>query len=66
MGELLALATSTVGATAIGFYVYVGIMFGRASIKAGNTRTRAAVDAATWPVMGWAAIEKLYETTPAP
>lgn len=52
--------TSIVGLAAVGSYVYVGIMFGRMSIKAGNSIMRAAVDAATWPLMGWAAIEKLY------
>ena len=64
MGTLLALATSGVGLAAIGVYVYVGVMIGRASSKAGSSLVRAAVDGALWPVSGWAAIEKLYKTTP--
>ncbi len=53
--------TGIVGIAAIGGYIYVGAMFGRMSVKAGNSIIRAAVDAATWPLMGWAAIEKLYK-----
>ncbi len=53
--------TSIVGLAAIVGYVYVGVMFGRVSIKAGNGIGRAAWDALVWPVMGWAAIEKLYK-----
>lgn len=51
---------SVVGMAAIGGYLYVAIMFGRASRMAGNGWMRVVLDAATWPVMGWAAIEKLY------
>ena len=53
--------TSLVGFAAIGGYVYVGVMFGRVSAKAGNGYGRAAWDAFVWPLMGWAAIEKLYK-----
>ena len=52
--------TSTIGLAAIGGYVYVAIMFGRASRMAGNSWTQVVIDAAGWPVMGWMAIEKLY------
>lgn len=52
--------TSVVGVAAVVGYVYVGVMFGRMSIKAGNGIARAAWDAFVWPVMGWAAIEALY------
>jgi len=52
-----------VGWAAVGGYVYVGVMFGRVSVKAGNSIGRAAWDAFVWPVMGWAAIEKLYKYT---
>lgn len=52
--------TSTVGLAAIGGYFYVAVMFGRASRLAGNNWTRVVMDATTWPVMGWAALERLY------
>lgn len=52
---------SLLGWAAVGGYVYVGVMFGRVSAKAGNGIVRAAIDAAIWPVMGWAAIENLYK-----
>lgn len=55
--------TSVVGIAAICGYAYVGIMFGRMSAKAGNPIGRAIIDAITWPIMGWAAIEKLYKYT---
>ena len=58
---MLTFLTSTVGLAAICGYVYVGVMFGRLSAKAGNSYKRAAWDAFVWPVMGWAAIEKLYK-----
>ena len=56
----MSILTSAIGLAAIGGYFYVAIMFGRASRMAGNSWTRVVTDAATWPVMGWAAIEKLY------
>ncbi len=58
---MLTFFTSTVGMMAIAGYVYVGVMFGRASVKAGNGWMRAAWDAAIWPLMGWVAIENLYK-----
>jgi hypothetical protein len=57
---MMAFITSTVGLAAIGCYLYVAVMFGRASAKAGNTGIRVLTDALTWPVMGWKAIEDLY------
>ena len=62
---MLSFLTSVVGLASICGYVYVGIMFGRMSVRAGNGYGRAAWDAFVWPVMGWAAIEKLYKVTPA-
>ena len=53
--------TSFVGFAAIGGYIYVGMMFGRVSFKAGNNPLLVAWDALVWPLMGWAAIEKLYK-----
>lgn len=61
---MLTSITYVVGLAAICGYVYVGSMFGRVSAKAGNGIRRAAWDAFVWPVMGWAAIEKLYKVTP--
>jgi hypothetical protein len=52
--------TSVLGLLVIGAYVYVAVMFGQASYKAGNSFGRVLVDATTWPVMGWQAIEDLY------
>lgn len=62
---MLAFLTSVVGMAAVCGYVYVGVMFGRMSVRAGNSITRAAWDAFVWPVMGWAAIENLYKVTPS-
>lgn len=53
--------TSIVGLTAIGGYIYVGALFGRVSLKAGNGYVRAVLDALMWPLMAWVAIEKLYK-----
>lgn len=50
-----------IGMLGIGSYFYVAVMFGRASWKARNNLGRVLVDALTWPVMGWKAIEDLYE-----
>lgn len=58
---MLTFLTSAVGVAAIGGYLYVAAMFARASYKAGNKWTRVVIDGLTWPVMGWAAIEKLYD-----
>lgn len=58
---MMAFVTSLVGIASIGGYAYVAVMFGRASLKAGNTWKRVALDAVTWPVMGWQAIEDLYK-----
>lgn len=52
---------SPVGLAAVGFYVYVAVLAGRASRKAGHGWMRVAVDAATWPVMMWKTIEDLYD-----
>ena len=57
---MLSILTSIVGIAAIGGYFYVAIMFGRASRNYGNGWIQVAFDATTWPVAGWAAIEKLY------
>ena len=57
---MFSFLTSVAGLAAIGFYIYVAVMFGRASYKAGHTWNRVAVDALTWPIMGWQAIEDLY------
>jgi len=52
---------SPVGLAAVGAYLYVAVLAGRASYKAGNSWTRVAVDAVTWPVMMWKTIEDLYK-----
>lgn len=57
---MFSFLTSVVGLAAVGGYFYVAVMFGRASRKAGHGWGRVAVDALTWPVMGWKAIEDLY------
>ena len=57
--------TSIVAFAAIGGYVYVGVLFGRVSTKAGNPIYRVLFDAITWPIMAWAAIGKLYAVTPS-
>lgn len=62
--ELLAFLGTVGGLAAVGGYGYVAVMFGRASLKAGNDWKRVLVDAVTWPVMGWAAIEKLAKNPP--
>lgn len=48
----------------IALYGWGAIMFGRASWQAGNGLWRAVWDAATWPVFGWPAIEKLAKNPP--
>lgn len=58
----LSFLTSLVGFAAIVAYVYVAIMFGRASKMAGHLWPRVIVDAVTWPVMGWKAIQDLYNS----
>lgn len=57
---MFAILTSVTGLAAVGGYVYVAVMFGRASAKAGNSIGRVIIDAATWPIMGWQALEDLY------
>jgi len=57
---MFAFITSAVGVAAIAGYIYVAVMFGRASRMAGNEWMRVMIDATTWPVMGWTAIERLY------
>lgn len=61
---MVELLTSVVGLAAIGMYFYVAVMFGRASNRANNSFGRVLLDAVTWPVMGWAAIEDLYNHKP--
>ena len=58
--EFLNLIASLVGLSGIVSYFYVAVMFGRMSWKARNSIGRVLVDAFTWPVMGWKAIEDLY------
>ncbi len=48
------------GMLGIGCYFYVAVMFGRASWKAYNNLGRVLADALFWPIMGWKAIENLY------
>jgi hypothetical protein len=57
---MLTFLTSALGLATVGCYLYVAVMFGAASRRAGNNWGRVAVDAATWPVMGWRALEDLY------
>lgn len=51
---------NVVGFAAVVAYVYVAVLAGRASYKAGHSWGRVVVDAATWPVMMWKTIEDLY------
>lgn len=62
---MLTFLTSAVGLAGMALYFYTALMFGRTSYKAGNGFWHVVWDAMTWPVFGWAAIEKLAKNPPA-
>jgi hypothetical protein len=55
---------SPIGLAAVVFYVYVGVMAGRAAVKSGASWKMAAVHAAVWPVTMWKLINDLYNVDP--
>lgn len=57
---MIELLLSLLGVAALTVYVYVGGMAGRTEIRITGSLAKAAVAAATWPVVIWDKIKQLY------